>query len=102
MLPRDVLLRIYRRMLRIRAFETRVEELSAAGELPGGVLLSLGSEATAVGACSALSEEDIVVSASTPYRCLLARDVAMERLMAELFGRVTGINRGRAGARHAS
>jgi pyruvate dehydrogenase E1 component alpha subunit len=100
MIPQDELLLIYRRMLRIRAFETRVAELTAAGELACLVPLSPGIEAAAVGACSPLGEGDTVVSAGCPHGFLLARDVPMGALLAEFMGRETGTNRGRGGASH--
>jgi pyruvate dehydrogenase E1 component alpha subunit len=102
MIAHEELLLIYRRMLRIRAFETRVGELHAAGEVPGLVHLSIGMEATAVGACAALAPGDRVVSTHRPHGHLLARDVPMRLLMAELLGRDTGTNRGRGGSMHAS
>ena len=48
---RDELVEMYRRMLLIRGFEQRVSELYRDGEVPGFVHLSIGQEATAVGAC---------------------------------------------------
>ena len=51
-MPPDTLLRLYRRMVRIRVFEEKVQELHALGKLPGFVHVYLGEEAVAVGACS--------------------------------------------------
>jgi pyruvate dehydrogenase E1 component alpha subunit len=102
MIPTEQLLKIYRRMLRIRAFETRARELVAAGEIPDAATLTMGLEATVVGACATLSDGDLVIGCRRAPALLLARDVPMSRLMAELFGRDTGTNRGRAGATRAS
>jgi acetoin:2,6-dichlorophenolindophenol oxidoreductase subunit alpha len=102
MIPHDELLLIYRRMLRIRAFETRVAEFCAAGELAGLAQVAIGIEAAAVGACSPLGEGDTVVCAGGTHGFLLARDVPMGALLAELFGRETGTNRGRGGPSHVA
>lgn len=102
MISHDELLLIYWRMLRMRAFETRVAELSAAGELAGSAPLAIGIEAAAAGACAPLGEDDTVLCAGGPHGFLLARDVPMRALMAELFGRATGTNGGRGGATHVS
>src|ERR1700728_2860161 len=53
---------LYRRMLRIRRFEERTAELYAAGAIPGFVHVSVGQEATAVGACWPLRDTDGIVS----------------------------------------
>ena len=56
------LLELYRRMLRIRGFESRASALYRDGEIPGFVHLSIGQEAAAAGACWPLRETDVITS----------------------------------------
>ncbi len=102
-LNRDRLLRLYRKMLEIRRFEEKVEELFLVkGILSGPSHLYLGQEAIAVGVLSALKDEALMV---TTYRChghALAKGIDMNLLMAELFGKSTGTCKGLGGSMHAS
>ena len=88
--------RMLGRMMLIRAFET------ALAQRPdhGFQLLSTGEEAVAVGVCEALDPADQLLSGGRSIGAALARGVDPDTLMAELLGRVTGINRGRAGRGH--
>jgi 2-oxoisovalerate dehydrogenase E1 component len=61
-LTTDELLEAYRRMALIRVFEERVSDLYRDGEVPGFVHLSIGQEASAVGACWPLTETDGITS----------------------------------------
>jgi pyruvate dehydrogenase E1 component alpha subunit len=93
----DALLRVlYVRMVRIRAFELRVAGLIAEGALPG-LHLSAGQEAVAVGACSALRDEDYLISTDRPHGHLLAKGVAPRALLAELLTRADGLSGGKGG-----
>jgi pyruvate dehydrogenase E1 component alpha subunit len=83
-------------MMRIRAFE---EALSARPD-HGFQLLSMGEEAVSVGLCAALAPEDQLLTGGRSIAAALARGVDPARLMAELLGRTSGINRGRAGRGH--
>ena len=91
---------MYRRMRRIREFETRTAELYKAGEVPGFVHLSIGQEATAVGACWHLRKDDIVTSTHRGHGHCLAKGLSASRMMAELMGRESGACRGRGGSMH--
>lgn len=93
----DALLRVmYVRMIRIRAFELRVARLVEEGSLTG-VLLSAGQEAVAVGACSALRDEDYLVSTDRPHGHLLAKGVSARALLAELLTKADGLAGGKGG-----
>ena len=83
-------------MMRIRAFE---EALSRRPD-HGFQLLTTGEEAVAVGLCAALAPEDQLLTGGRSIGPALARGVDPRRLMAELLGRTSGINRGRAGRGH--
>ena len=99
-LPTAGLLEAYRRMALIRAFEERVGELYRDGEIPGFVHLSIGQEASAVGACWPLAGTDVITSNHRGHGHCLAKGLAPEPMLAELFARATGTNRGLGGSMH--
>ena len=99
-IPRDVLLLMYERMLKIRHFEDRVKDLFAAGEIPGSVHLYLGQEAVAVGACAALNDDDYITSTHRGHGHIVAKGGDMKLMMAELYGKATGYNKGKGGSMH--
>jgi TPP-dependent pyruvate/acetoin dehydrogenase alpha subunit len=86
----------------IRAFETRVAELYGAGEIPGFVHTSLGQEAIAVGACSALQAHDYLTTTHRGHGHVLAKGADINRMMAELFGKAEGLCRGKGGSMHVA
>jgi acetoin:2,6-dichlorophenolindophenol oxidoreductase subunit alpha len=99
-LGHDLLLDAYRRMRTIRVFEEKLEELVAAGALAGFLHLYAGQEAVAVGVCAHLDERDIVTSTHRGHGHCIAKGVDLGGMMAELFGRATGICKGRGGSMH--
>jgi 2-oxoisovalerate dehydrogenase E1 component len=99
-LPTDSLLEAFRRMTLIRVFEERVSELYRNSEVPGFVHLSIGQEATAVGACWPLAVTDVITSNHRGHGHCLAKGLAPEPMLAELLARVTGTNRGLGGSMH--
>jgi TPP-dependent pyruvate/acetoin dehydrogenase alpha subunit len=72
-IPRETLLLMLERMLKIRHFEDRVKDLFAAGEMPGFVHLYLGQEAVAVGACAALRDDDYITSTHRGHGHIIAK-----------------------------
>lgn len=88
------------RMWLIRAFEEKASECYARGQIRGLLHLGIGQEAVAVGACSVLGADDVVVSGHRPHAHVLAKGGRPEPLMAELAGRATGYCRGRGGSMH--
>lgn len=99
-LSREDLLELHRRMLRIRGFEERVSALYRDSEVPGFVHLSIGQEATAVGACWPLRPEDVLTSTHRGHGHCLAKGLDPLGMFAELLGRAEGTNRGRGGSMH--
>lgn len=99
-LGRDRLHDAYARMRRIRAFEERLHELVLAGRLAGFLHLYAGEEAVAVGVCAQLDERDWVASTHRGHGHCIARGVDVAGMMAELFGRATGLCKGRGGSMH--
>jgi 2-oxoisovalerate dehydrogenase E1 component len=99
-LSSDQLLEAYRRIALIREFETRVSALYRDSRIPGFVHLSIGQEASAVGACWPLGPKDVITSNHRGHGHTLAKGLAPEGMMAELFGKATGTNRGLGGSMH--
>jgi 2-oxoisovalerate dehydrogenase E1 component len=87
-------------MLLIRGFEERVSDLYRDGEVPGFVHLSIGQEATAVGACWPLHPRDVITSTHRGHGHCLAKGLDPVGMFAELMGRDQGTNRGRGGSMH--
>jgi 2-oxoisovalerate dehydrogenase E1 component len=94
------LVEMHRRMLLIRRFEERVGELYRDGEIPGFVHLSIGQEASAVGACWPLEREDVITSTHRGHGHCIAKGMDVAPMLAELMGKVTGTNRGMGGSMH--
>src|ERR1019366_1438860 len=99
-LPTESLLEAYGRMTLIRVFEERVSELYRNSEVPGFVHLSIGQEASAVGACWPLAVTDVITSNHRGHGHCLAKGLAPEPMMAELLARATGTNKGLGGSMH--
>lgn len=89
-------------MARIRECESQLAEVFAKNLFPGYIHSYLGQEACAVGVCAALRTDDWVVSTHRGRGHYLAKGMAMKPMMAEMFGRATGIGGGRGGEMHAA
>ncbi|MFT4043368.1 MAG: dehydrogenase E1 component subunit alpha/beta [Gordonia sp. (in: high G+C Gram-positive bacteria)] len=90
----------YRRMLTIRLFEERASKLYRLNEIPGFLHLSVGQEATAVGACWPLTDDDVITSTHRGHGHCIAKGLAVEPMFAELMGKATGTCHGRGGSMH--
>lgn len=91
---------MYRRMLRIRRFEQETSKLYKATEIPGFVHLSIGQEATAVGACWPLTVADGITSTHRGHGHCLAKGLDTRSMFAELMGKESGTCHGRGGSMH--
>ncbi|WP_262056632.1 dehydrogenase E1 component subunit alpha/beta [Streptomyces sp. STR69] len=96
----DQLLEMYRRMRRIRRFEERASDLYKATEIPGFLHLSIGQEASAVGACWPLGARDGITSTHRGHGHVLAKGLDSASMMAELMGKDAGTCHGRGGSMH--
>lgn len=109
-LSKDQLLAMYRQMWTIRHFE---DEMAAAymegktpafdigsGPVPGEMHLAAGQEPVAVGVCAHLRMDDAVAGTHRPHHFAIAKGVDLKRMTAEIFGRVTGLGRGKGGHMH--
>ena len=84
----------------IRSFEDRVGRLYRDTEIPGFIHTSLGQEAVAVGVCAALRRDDHVVTTHRGHGHVLAKGADPNAAMAELFGKATGLCKGKGGSMH--
>jgi 2-oxoisovalerate dehydrogenase E1 component len=91
---------IYRIMLRIRRFDERVADLFKEGLVKGTAHSYVGQEAVAAGACANLTKQDFVVSHHRGHGHCVAKGASLDRMMAELMGRVTGYCKGLGGSMH--
>ena len=87
-------------MVRIRRFEERVRREFSRGDMPGFVHTYVGAEAVAVGVCAHLSADDLITSTHRGHGHCLAKGVEIAPMVAELFGRETGLCHGRGGSMH--
>lgn len=99
-IAKEKLIDMYRVIVRIRSFEERVVKEFAAGNIPGAAHLYAGEEAVAVGACANLRPDDYITSTHRGHGHLIAKGGKTERMMAELYGKKTGYNKGKGGSMH--
>ena len=99
-LSKKELLKLQEKMILIREFEEACGENYAKGFIRGFLHLYIGEEAIAVGAISSLEKEDYVVTHYRDHGHALARGLSTESVMAELFGKSTGVSKGKGGSMH--
>ncbi len=99
-LDKKTVLNFLHQMLLIRKFEDKAAELYARGKIAGFLHLYNGEEAVAVGAISTLAEHDLLITHYRDHGHALARGLDVNRCMAELLGKATGVAKGRGGSMH--
>jgi len=99
-LTKDKAKSIYKSMEDIRNFEENVKRFFAAGEIPGFVHLYAGEEAIAVGICAHLTDEDYITSTHRGHGHCIAKGGDLNGMMAEIFGKSTGLCKGKGGSMH--
>jgi acetoin:2,6-dichlorophenolindophenol oxidoreductase subunit alpha len=97
---KNLWLRAYRQMVRIRLFEEQVNELYTRALMPGLAHLYSGEEAVAVGICEALQIDDYITSTHRGHGHCLAKGASPDRMFAELLGKEAGYCRGKGGSMH--
>jgi pyruvate dehydrogenase E1 component alpha subunit len=90
----------YRQMLLIRRFEEKTAEMYQRAKIGGYCHLNLGEEASCVGLCAGMQPNDYLFTNYREHGYAIARGIEPERVMAELFGRETGVSHGRGGSMH--
>lgn len=96
-------LEMLRRMHLVRAFEEKLAELYASGQVPTEAIhLSIGQEATAVGACFALRPDDYMATTHRGHGHMLAKGAPLDGMMAEIMARANGLCGGKGGSMHVT
>jgi len=113
----EQLLWMYEKMVEIREYEETMAKVYlegklppkiqkglafdiGAGPVPGEMHLAAGQEPVAVGVCAHLSDDDSVVGAHRSHHFAIAKGVPLDAMTAELFGKATGLGRGKGGHMH--
>lgn len=93
-------LEMYHKVNLIRHFDTKVKDLWMANKIYGIAHSYVGAEAIAVGACAALNPDDVITSTHRGHGHTIAKGGDVKMMMAELFGKHEGYNRGKGGSMH--
>ena len=99
-ISKEELICLYRTMLTIRRFEEHCYAGYASNVIPGLVHSYIGEEACATGVCAALRREDKIVSTHRGHGHCIAKGADIRRMMAEIYGRSTGLCKGKGGSMH--
>ena len=99
-LPDQELLKLYEQMVLSREFEESCAEQYTKGHITGFLHLYSGQEAVAVGATAGLHKDDYILSAYREHAQAIVRGADPRRVMAELFGKSTGVCKGKGGSMH--
>lgn len=99
-LSREQALKWLEQMMLIRRFEERAEEAYSQGKIGGFLHLYIGEEAVAVGTIAALKPDDDVITHYRDHGYALARGLDPGAVMAELYGKATGVSKGKGGSMH--
>ncbi|MFD1599846.1 thiamine pyrophosphate-dependent dehydrogenase E1 component subunit alpha [Halobellus rarus] len=101
---------MYENMVTARHYEERLQEEYlegkqpafdiSAGPIPGELHLAAGQEAAAAGVCQHLRDDDTVTAPHRPHHVAIAKGVDLDRMTAEIFGRQTGLGKGKGGHMH--
>lgn len=91
---------MYKNMEDIRNFEESAKRFFAAGEIPGFVHLYAGEEAIASGVCAHLTDDDYITSTHRGHGHCVAKGGDLKGMMAEIFGKATGLGKGKGGSMH--
>jgi pyruvate dehydrogenase E1 component alpha subunit len=100
MYDQEQLKAFYENMVKIRLFEERVEKHFLAGEVPGFLHLYIGEEAIATGVCRNLTYQDYIASNHRGHGHTIAKGADLKGMMAEIFGKKTGLCKGKGGSMH--
>ena len=99
-LPDTELLKLYQQMVLSREFEETCAEQYTKGHITGFLHLYSGQEAVAVGATAGLHKDDYILSAYREHAQAIVRGADPRKVMAELFGKATGMCKGKGGSMH--
>src|SRR5262245_6927707 len=92
--------RFYRSLYLIRRAEEEIARIYPTDKIKSPIHLSIGQEAVAVGVCEALDKDDIVFGTYRSHASYLAKGGDLKKMIAELYGKVTGCAKGKGGSMH--
>lgn len=96
----NLVAKLYRAIFRIRRVEEEIVKVYPTDKIQSPVHLSIGQEAVSVGVCEALNHDDIVFGSYRSHALYLAKGGNLNAMIAELYGKVTGCAKGKAGSMH--
>lgn len=99
-MPPEDLVKLYREMMLIRLFEEKTNEMYHQGHIGGYCHLYIGEEAVAVGVLNVLRPDDYLIGAYRDHGHAILKGCDPKRVMAELFGKATGVSKGKGGSMH--
>lgn len=94
------IVKFYRSLYRIRRVEEEITEVYPTDKIKSPIHLSIGQEAVSVGVCEALQPKDVVFGTYRGHALYLAKGGNLNKMIAELYGKVTGSNKGKGGSMH--
>lgn len=97
-----LILDLYKKLYLIRKSEQAIIDNYASDEMKTPMHMSMGSEAIAVGVCTALSSQDQVFGTYRSHALFLAKGGNLDKFFAEMYGKITGATHGRGGSMHLS
>jgi TPP-dependent pyruvate/acetoin dehydrogenase alpha subunit len=96
----DIYSKLYRQLYRIRRVEEEIARVYPTNKIKSPVHLSIGQEAVAVGVCEVLRPEDVVFGSYRCHALYLAKGGDLRKMIAELYGKVSGCAKGKGGSMH--
>jgi len=96
----DEVQKLYRAVFRIRSIEEKIAAIYPTDKIKSPIHLSIGQEAVSVGVCSVLRTDDIVFGTYRGHALYLAKGGNLKRMIAELYGKITGCAHGKGGSMH--
>lgn len=97
MLSNEKMLDMYKKMWLARYHDTKVSDWKLKGKIKGSMHIMLGQEAIGIGACAALEKDDYIMSTHRCHGHFIGKGANLEKMAAEMCGKVTGYNRGKGG-----
>lgn len=101
-IDKHILIEIYKRMQQARAFDETLDKFFKKGIMHGTTHLSIGEEASGVASCMALNKEDFITSTHRGHSHAIGKGMELNKMMAELFGKITGYCKGKGGSMHTA
>lgn len=99
-ISKELLLKMYKIMLKIRVFEETIAKAVKTGSLEGFLHLCIGQEAIAAGVCLNLNVDDYVTTTHRPHGHMIAKGADVKKMAAEIYGKSTGYCKGKSGSMH--